>query len=252
MVLAMEYAPGPIPAWAGEPSGWRSLLPCAGAYPRMGGGTGKIKVRKELVQGLSPHGRGNPCLPARRACCQGPIPAWAGEPEAWNRALAGPGAYPRMGGGTITRYRKLDDGGGLSPHGRGNLHRPKCPPGCRRPIPAWAGEPWARPSTASTVRAYPRMGGGTVVLAGTAAELMGLSPHGRGNRLQCKSGGHRRGPIPAWAGEPSMIRCSSTTCGAYPRMGGGTQAIRAQGFDPQGLSPHGRGNRMHSWPIWWI
>ncbi len=48
-----------IPAWAGEPTGWRVTLPTARVYPRVGGGTASRGTGDTLVSGLSPRGRGN-------------------------------------------------------------------------------------------------------------------------------------------------------------------------------------------------
>ncbi len=72
------------------------------------------------------------------------------------------------------------------------------------------------------LQVYPRVGGGTLGLAGLAAGLRGLSPRGRGNPA---TGSYRpagNGSIPAWAGEPSPLSPLSPLSPVYPRVGGGT------------------------------
>ena len=133
---------------------------------------------------------------------------------------------------------------------------------------------------------YPRTGGGTVEprdasrnvypRTGGGQLTMGLSPHGRGNRIAS---------VPARAGEPGhrvyapaprvyprtgggtdtlpgrlspqTIEVGPTLRRVYPRTGGGTRARDNAGVYPRtgdlpgthrGLSPHGRGNRRRSAP----
>ncbi len=134
-------APGPIPAWAGEPSPTRGSDLTIGAYPRMGGGTQSGVVVRAFHSGLSPHGRGNHvhCLSPQDFV--GPIPAWAGEPSQPYQVGVLLRAYPRMGGGTAFSQPQHARAGGLSPHGRGNLAAGLSYGEGVGPIPAWAGEP---------------------------------------------------------------------------------------------------------------
>ena len=53
------WTTGPIPARAGEPSGWRMLRWWARAYPRSRGGTADKRMLLILRTGLSPLARGN-------------------------------------------------------------------------------------------------------------------------------------------------------------------------------------------------
>ena len=73
--------------------------------------------------------------------------------------------------------------------------------------------------------------------------MAGLSPRGRGNRLQVLRCPRRVGSIPARAREPGIQSSLSTSPGVYPRAGGGTQIAAAVAMVFQGLSPRGRGNR---------
>ena len=207
---------------AGEPSREPPPSPPWGVYPRVGGGTHQLPLRRGAVHGLSPRGRGNlqhqinACLPL------GSIPAWAGEPVCRSCSLLTSRVYPRVGGGTMLTAAPTKSSNGLSPRGRGNL-RP-CPSGARRTrsVPAWAGEPSTGRTMAAASGVYPRVGGGTVLTFTQNDGSTGLSPRGRGNRdgivplysrvgsIPAWAGNHTgelpmgwsRGSIPAWAGEP--------------------------------------------------
>ena len=71
---------------------------------------------------------------------------------------------------------------------------------------------------------------------------MGLSPHGRGNRVIRLDGGSVQGSIPARAGEPFTALLHKSVRRVYPRTGGGTVDVGAHHVKAEGLSPHGRGN----------
>ena len=92
------------------------------------------------------------------------------------------------------------------------------------------------------MRAYPRAGGGTSPRASPSSRSGGLSPRRRGNRRISVSVRDLAGPIPAQAGEPTAAATDSSTAGAYPRAGGGTQAAARTAFPAAGLSPRRRGN----------
>ena len=55
--------------------------------------------------------------------------------------------------------------------------------------------------------------------------------------------------IPAWAGEPSPSVPDHPAASVYPRVGGGTFAIRFGSSGSIGLSPRGRGNLRHPFRI---
>jgi len=59
-----------------------------GAYPRIRGGTGGFSCSVSESEGLSPHTRGNRELWGDTALPDGPIPAYAGEPDLEGKALA--------------------------------------------------------------------------------------------------------------------------------------------------------------------
>ena len=233
---------GPIPAWAGEPRTRPKEATTTGAYPRVGGGTPSPSPAVSGSAGLSPRGRGNlrPRVDGLRR--DGPIPAWAGEPELLRGRGPLRGAYPRVGGGTCVMAIFEGCREGLSPRGRGNLEIEYEVDDGYGPIPAWAGEPAANQQLWTVTTAYPRVGGGTGLDVLSNSPTVGLSPRGRGNRCLWIVIGQALGPIPAWAGEPLHNRASDERGRAYPRVGGGTDALIGWDEWSRGLSPRGRGN----------
>ena len=109
---------------------------------------------------------------------------------------------------------------------------------------------------------YPRVGGGTLYVSPIAAAVGGLSPRGRGNRMEGNGCPLYARSIPAWAGEPELEADSGTIIAVYPRVGGEPPMTNAPdciitvyprvggGTSPcssllpphWGLSPRGRGN----------
>ena len=69
-----------IPAWAGEPLTFWTVIRNGTVYPRVGGGTFDLVVFVTQHRGLSPRGRGNPARLFLPKLCERSIPAWAGEP----------------------------------------------------------------------------------------------------------------------------------------------------------------------------
>ena len=153
-----------IPACAGEPMGVSNSSVVQKVYPRVCGGTIPGCVSVIIKTGLSPRVRGN--LAFGRCPYGGvrSIPACAGEP-----APARPGAIA------------ID---GLSPRVRGNPRGEVRESVAGWSIPACAGEPTGKTLLGRPVLVYPRVCGGTFLLAGTAAASSGLSPRVRGNRVR--------------------------------------------------------------------
>ena len=93
-------------------------------------------------------------------------------------------------------------------------------------------------------RAYPRSRGATPLTSTGLITVWGLSPLTRGNRPE-KCGEHREcGPIPAHAGQPSMVRPCAMPIRAYPRSRGATSVHAGDDLCSEGLSPLTRGNRL--------
>ena len=95
---------GSIPACAGEPGQEPGATPVATVYPRVCGGTLLTPADAGGGQGLSPRVRGNPDSSPRIRASPGSIPACAGEPVAGMAAWSSSRVYPRVCGGTISRF----------------------------------------------------------------------------------------------------------------------------------------------------
>ena len=191
----------------------------------MCGGTVAPLLSPIAQTGLSPRVRGNPG-PSRGAhrgrrsipACAGEpailaaglrkkrsIPACAGEPYRVVRWFAWREVYPRVCGGTPQSPANDGRGSGLSPRVRGNPSRLAVGNKLERSIPACAGEPSGKTPPAGPTRVYPRVCGGTSLVAITSQITTGLSPRVRGNPTGTitTTGGKRS--IPACAGEPTGV-----------------------------------------------
>ncbi len=175
--------------------------------------------------GLSPRARGNLFNAQGQNFVIGPIPASAGEPFQCSGPKLRHRAYPRERGGTAYRARLLFAKAGLSPRARGN---PLADAAMRAHMPQ--------------KEAYPRERGGTAETHRSPGLTKGLSPRARGNQAPQALDIGFAGPIPASAGEPSILprRCPSQR--AYPRERGGTPRGMLPTGWLQGLSPRARGN----------
>jgi len=74
--------------------------------------------------------------------------------------------------------------------------------------------------------AYPRVRGGTGRINATGKEKQGLSPRARGNPRPSATNSRPLRPIPACAGEPYYGQKVMFFTEAYPRVRGGTYAVR--------------------------
>ena len=114
------YRIGSIPARAGEPAPGRGSAGKSGVYPRKCGGTIEIDTPLVLIEGLSPHVRGNPDAALCIVDFEGSIPGRAGEPFPKLGPYSIRWVYPRTCGGTNVRFVVFRLRLGLSPHLRGN------------------------------------------------------------------------------------------------------------------------------------
>ena len=132
---------GSIPACAGEPFGGVSECIRWTVYPRVCGGTRRLRRWHRPDRGLSPRVRGNrPPVPKAPSPTRS-IPACAGEPRIARHHLPGHQVYPRVCGGTATGRQSGPLHWGLSPRVRGNLTSAGGVGAHHRSIPACAGEP---------------------------------------------------------------------------------------------------------------
>ena len=193
---------GSIPACAGEPRPGRPGRLATAVYPRVCGGTRIAFDLVPLPNGLSPRVRGNQAMPAVHASKGGSIPACAGEPRSRSTPPSAHWVYPRVCGGTGLAHFLYWPIWGLSPRVRGNPGGPGAWRSGHGSIPACAGEPARSTAPTSCARVYPRVCGGTTASGWGSASQQGLSPRVRGNQGVRHRERHRRGSIPACAGEP--------------------------------------------------
>ena len=241
-----------IPACAGEPSQTAALNALDGVYPRVCGGTLRVRRLRLLIVGLSPRVRGNRHQQGTYVSAGGSIPACAGEPTMNNQCGRKFTVYPRVCGGTTDAVSDIITQAGLSPRVRGNPMREKIRSVNIRSIPACAGEPPTPCQVLFQATVYPRVCGGTRSTPFSRKICVGLSPRVRGNLGPRHRVGNRRGSIPACAGEPRAHRAARETNGVYPRVCGGTGSAPFAGLPIGGLSPRVRGNQTgqasdHRW-----
>ena len=234
---------GPIPACAGQPAVDCLFAVHGWAYPRVCGATLDHAFTLKPPWGLSPRVRGNRAFGTFLQARAGPIPACAGQPGNVCTCAKQWRAYPRVCGATVRRVSWCQPAWGLSPRVRGN---PCC--GLYQalgvgPIPACAGQPWQSWSVYCAPRAYPRVCGATGCWYSIRSVDRGLSPRVRGNLAQLMQRGGVVGPIPACAGQPSMMAMRSCGATAYPRVCGATGFLNDEVANMLGLSPRVRGNR---------
>ena len=150
--------------------------------------------------------------------------------------------YPRLCGGTAYSASADLARHGLSPPVRGN---PRRFPAARQPlrsIPACAGEPGPAQELDHRAAVYPRLCGGTDLLAIAGHDPQGLSPPVRGNRPCLTDIAVEARSIPACAGEPGNPMSIPPAYSVYPRLCGGTNPRNRTPDTTLGLSPPVRGN----------
>ena len=155
------------------------------------------------------------------------------------------GVYPRVGGGNAEQVSARLEQAGLSPRGRGKPTLPTLAPSTPRSIPAWAGETHILLPLNAVGGVYPRVGGGNQVSNPGQVNHLGLSPRGRGKPQPATALVERPGSIPAWAGETAQDDSHRLTSAVYPRVGGGNLWLVTSCQKQKGLSPRGRGKRVH-------
>ena len=177
------------------------------------------------------------------------IPAHAGEPCGSSSMNESPQVYPRPRGGTTKVNPLIDANSGLSPPTRGNRPRALWLFALAGSIPAHAGEPCFSGSCAFRMAVYPRPRGGTPRRLPAAVPVAGLSPPTRGNRRGGARPRHAERSIPAHAGEPGRLGCTTAPPPVYPRPRGGTVRLEGEGVGGAGLSPPTRGNHEQNFGI---
>ena len=151
-----------------------------------------------------------------------------------------------MRGGTRCGHGGEAEHDGLSPRARGNQTGKVPSQEEKGSIPACAGEPNFLDFHRIFSKVYPRVRGGTCRYIRFLWIWCGLSPRARGNLCEERDEYGALGSIPACAGEPCLISFRFFTPTVYPRVRGGTSAIRMAAGRGQGLSPRARGNLVRA------
>jgi len=241
-VSACRLLPRSIPACAGEPAITLHVPQDRLVYPRVCGGTSVRTSSCPVTSGLSPRVRGNRILHLPQLARRRSIPACAGEPIVPTGLRNIILVYPRVCGGTQRRRRPLDQLRGLSPRVRGNQTAACDGSGAERSIPACAGEPWREWKMMQPTAVYPRVCGGTDLVALYEGTNEGLSPRVRGNPKPVGDTIVTHRSIPACAGEPHFAGRGHYQRKVYPRVCGGTTYRKNRTDALKGLSPRVRGN----------
>ena len=188
----------------------------------MCGGTHIDRPRRTDRRGLSPRVRGNPATGTNATASDRSIPACAGEPRAVRKRRKVGAVYPRVCGGTSSPTFQYPVQGGLSPRVRGNPLKWILHIQSSGSIPACAGEPCWGQRLLICPEVYPRVCGGTTMMAPMCPPRVGLSPRVRGNPSVFTSESRISRSIPACAGEPLKRERAALYCTVYPRVCGGT------------------------------
>ncbi|CAI8736319.1 protein of unknown function [Methylococcus capsulatus] len=204
------------------------------------------------IAGLSPRVRGSLVDPSLVGAWKRSIPACAGEPMAGFLRFSLLWVYPRVCGGALTSTPHVVWSRGLSPRVRGSRGFGHADKVLKGSIPACAGEPALRLRRGYRRWVYPRVCGGACAFCLHMSDSWGLSPRVRGSHLGAARDRAQLGSIPACAGEPVQLRCSSSQQAVYPRVCGGAVAWRNQAIGDEGLSPRVRGSLIMAKASVWV
>ena len=234
---------GSIPACAGKPSSDRECPARAEVHPRVCGETVSRSRSRAVPRGPSPRVRGNLLGAGRPAAGKGSIPACAGKPSCACRRGVRCRVHPRVCGETGFTDSPDSVSEGPSPRVRGNLLPCSILLAEIWSIPACAGKPCSRRTTAGRARVHPRVCGETVSVLPAMPPARGPSPRVRGNRPGRAGRERRSGSIPACAGKPQANPGRQPADMVHPRVCGETACSSASARTSNGPSPRVRGNR---------
>ena len=135
---------------------------------------------------------------------------------------------------------------GSSPHVRGTPPRSQRMAAARGIIPACAGNTDKPTEDGGPDGDHPRMCGEHKTPGHGHTHLLGSSPHVRGTLLSCLRIVHRRGIIPACAGNTIKRWVYSRRTWDHPRMCGEHRTTHPSDPTKWGSSPHVRGTRFRA------
>ena len=201
-------------------------------------------MRRTVVSGSSPRGRGKRSLSLSPEEAARLIPARAGKTQADPRSRCHRPAHPRAGGENVHSWLSPDAYAGSSPRGRGKRAFARPTIRVHGLIPARAGKTASTASLSTSQPAHPRAGGENENDHLSDGKWSGSSPRGRGKRQQDRDREAAARLIPARAGKTHIAKLVFIDHSAHPRAGGENKLAMNVSHSSQGSSPRGRGKRI--------
>ena len=156
--------------------------------------------------------------------------------------MMSPAAHPRSRGEHRSEPCTVSDCPGSSPLARGTRRRGRCLGGCRRLIPARAGNTGLLVVGHYRFPAHPRSRGEHLPPPRSSRHFRGSSPLARGTRLACLRAFASKRLIPARAGNTSPPRHVARPEGGSSPLARGTRLIAPNFSPPARLIPARAGN----------
>ena len=211
---------GIIPAYAGNTDHTRSGWIRAWDHPRVcGEHVGRLLHRLD-GEGSSPRMRGTPYPCPPRVRPDGIIPAYAGNTTTWGSGGVYGGDHPRVCGEHTDAPNCPVLYEGSSPRMRGTQGGVRIRGVPIWIIPAYAGNTLCLGSPGVAIRDHPRVCGEHAMAKGEITADEGSSPRMRGTLVPWTAGLHRRGIIPAYAGNTLMPGMRHAGRWDHPRVCG--------------------------------
>ena len=237
-----------IPACAGN-TRYRAASPSPrSVHPRVRGEHRLSRLLAWFFPGSSPRARGTHDRVGEGEHQLRFIPACAGNTRASSRPRCRAPVHPRVRGEHgVCDCRGLVDLGS-SPRARGTLHRPRCQCGCRRFIPACAGNTDVTPQPERPKPVHPRVRGEHPSASVSKSRMTGSSPRARGTRLLKRGNSNHARFIPACAGNTLPHPLSVGFAAVHPRVRGEHFCLAYRIEPGSGSSPRARGTLSAALP----
>ena len=225
---------GIIPAYAGNTPRLSNGGMEQRDHPRVCGEHYTAKGNDGRNLGSSPRMRGTRCITWSPLGSAGIIPAYAGNTWSLHQSKTGLRDHPRVCGEHVRQYGRMHIERGSSPRMRGTQ--------------------MVDTTCTKSPRDHPRVCGEHIIELFAQLIHMGSSPRMRGTPTSSKTQSESNGIIPAYAGNTTCGRASSTISKDHPRVCGEHQDVSnlAQwkaGIIPAyaGNTPNGGSRRMRQW-----
>ena len=243
MAFDQDPEPGIIPALAGNTPYLTHGRSRCRDHPRACGEHVMCDVEERTCLGSSPRLRGTPFSVPRLDCCQGIIPALAGNTCPRNSVRTCSGDHPRACGEHIGLSGTCNCFQGSSPRLRGTPGRAAAPRVRDGIIPALAGNTSVTSHRRTCPRDHPRACGEHYPTVDKVLPLTGSSPRLRGTQREPCDVTDLPGIIPALAGNTPCSTIRRPALWDHPRAcGEHLHALRLREL-VEGSSPRLRGTR---------